>query len=140
VIEEQKETHVEKPELPRITADETARYLSDLAEKTAAVGKAFPEFTPKIASVAESVRTVDAANLRDAEQALAALEEKLIAIIRVAAEESVLIEVQRDVESDLGPFRPTMTAEQLARIEQQLSRRKLLERFGAPRLSLFYLM
>jgi hypothetical protein len=33
-----------------------------------------------------------------------------------------------------------MTTAQLAMLEQQLSRRKLLERFNVPRLSLFYLM
>ena len=83
---------------------------------------------------------MDASNFRDAEQILSALEERLIAILRVAAEESVLMEVQRDVEAELGPFRSTMTTEQLAMLEQQLSRRKLLERYNVPRLSLFYLM
>jgi hypothetical protein len=52
----------------------------------------------------------------------------------------VLIELQRDVEAELAPFRSTMTAPQLAMLEQQLSRRKLLERYDVPRLSLFYLM
>jgi hypothetical protein len=50
------------------------------------------------------------------------------------------VEVQRDVEAELGPFRSTMTTEQLAMLEQQLARRKLLERYNVPRLSLFYLM
>jgi hypothetical protein len=33
-----------------------------------------------------------------------------------------------------------MTVEQLTMLEQQLWRRKLMERFDVPRLSLFYLM
>lgn len=140
VIEEKKDTRVERPELPEISSEETRRYLEDLAEKTAALKKAFPEFEPRISVLAESVRTVNTGNFRDAEQILSALEERLIAILRVAAEESVLVEVQQDVESELGPFRSTMTAEQLAMLEQQLLRRKLLERFNVPRLSLFYLM
>ena len=86
------------------------------------------------------MRRVDAVNFRDSEQILEALEERLIAILRVAAEESVLVDIQRDVESELGPFRANMTAAQLAMLEQQLSRRKLLERYNVPRLSLFYLM
>ena len=69
-----------------------------------------------------------------------ALEDRLIAILRVASEENVLVEVRRDVDSELGPFRSTMTTEQLAMLEQQLQRRKLLERYNVPRLSLFYLM
>ena len=139
-IDEQKETRVEKPAPPRISREETQRYLDDLAGKTAAVAAAFPEFAPKIASIAESVRTVDASSFRDAEQMLSALEERLIAILRVGAEEGLLAEVKRDVDAELGPFRSTMTAEQLAMLEGQLSRRKLLERYSVPRLSLFYLM
>jgi len=140
IIEEQKETRVERQELQQISAQETQQYLKDLAEKTATVSQAFPEFAAKINSLAESVRGVDAGNFRDAEQILEALEERLIAILRVAADESVLIEIQRDVEGELGPFRATMTTAQLAMLEQQLSRRKLLERYNVPRLSLFYLM
>jgi hypothetical protein len=140
VIEEQKETHVDRPGLPQISAEETRKYLEDLAGKTDAVCQTFPEFATKIHALAESVRTVDASNFRDSEQILSALEERLISILRVAAEENVLVEVQRDVEADLGPFRSTMTTEQLAMLEQQLARRKLLERYNVPRLSLFYLM
>ncbi|HSG69973.1 MAG TPA: hypothetical protein VLA12_06130 [Planctomycetaceae bacterium] len=140
VLEELKETRVERPELPQISAEETRKYLEDLAEKTQAVGKAFPEFESKFGALATSVRTVDTRNFRDAEQTLTALEDRLISILRVAADESVLVEVQRDVQSELGPFRATMTTEQLAMLEQQLSRRKLLERYNVPRLSLFYLM
>jgi len=140
VIEEQKETHVDRPSLPQIPTEETRKYLEDLAGKTDAVSQAFPEFATKIHALAESVRTVDASNFRDSEQILSALEERLISILRVAAEENVLVEVQRDVEAELGPFRSTMTTEQLAMLEQQLARRKLLERYNVPRLSLFYLM
>lgn len=140
IIEEQKENRVERPELPQISSDETRQYLDDLAEKTRAVSRVFPEFAIKIDGIADSVRLVDPGNFRDSEQILEALEERLIAILRVAADETVLIELQRDVEAELAPFRSTMTAPQLAMLEQQLSRRKLLERYDVPRLSLFYLM
>jgi hypothetical protein len=140
IIEEQKEARVERPELPQIPSEETRRYLEDLAAKTAAVSQTFPEFASKINTLAESVRGVDPGNFRDSEQILEALEERLISILRVAADESVLVDVQQEVESELGPFRSTMTAAQLSMLEQQLSRRKLLERYNVPRLSLFYLM
>jgi hypothetical protein len=140
VLEEQKETRLERPELPQIPAEETQRYLEDLAQKTNDAGKVFPEFAPKFAALAESVRAVNGSNFRDSEQTLAALEERLIAILRVAVDETVLVDLQREVQSELGAFRSTMTTEQLAMLEQQLSRRKLLERYNVPRLSLFYLM
>jgi hypothetical protein len=140
VIAELKDARVEKAALPEIPADETRKYLEDLAEKTSAVSKSFPEFTAKISAIADSVRAIDTKNFRDAEQVMSALEEKLIAILRVAADEAALVEVKREVDSELAPFRSTMTTEQLAMLEQQLSRRKLLERYNVPRLSLFYLM
>jgi hypothetical protein len=140
VIEEQKETSVDKPERPEISMEETRTYLAGLAEKTAALSATFPEFSGKIASIAESVRAVDPADFRNAEQTLTALEERLLAIVKIAADESSLLDVRRGVDAELGPFRSSMTAEQLAMLEQQLLRRKLLERYRAPRLSLFYLM
>ena len=140
IIEEQKDSRVERPELPQISKEETRQYLEDLAAKTASVGLALPEFAPRIHTLAESVREVDPSNFRDSEQVLEALEERLIAILRIASDQSVLIEVQREVEAELAPFRSTMTAPQLGMLEQQLSRRKLLERYNVPRLSLFYLM
>lgn len=140
VIEEMKDTRVEKPALPEIPADETRKYLEDLAEKTSAVAKSFPEFGTKIGAIAEAVRAVDTKNFRDAEQVMSALEERLIAILRVAADEAALIDVKREVDGELAPFRSTMTTEQLSMLEQQLSKRKLLERYNVPRLSLFYLM
>ena len=140
VIEEQKEVRVDRPELPQISDEETRKYLADLAEKTSAVQSLFPEFASKIANVALSVRDVETNSLRDAEQTLNALEERLISILRVAVDESVLIEIQKDIESELAVFRSTMTTQQLAMLEQQLSKRKLLERYNLPRLSLFYLM
>jgi hypothetical protein len=140
VIEEQKDTRVDRPELPQISETETRKYLEDLAEKVAALKKVFSEFASKIDSIAESIRGVDTSNFRDAEQILSALEDRFISILRVAADESALVEVRRDVDSELGPFRSTMTAEQLSMLEQQLSKRKLLERYNVPRLSLFYLM
>jgi hypothetical protein len=140
VIEEQKETRVERPEMPQISSEETRKYLANLAEQVNAVQPLFPEFASKIASLAGSVREVETNSLRDAEQTLSAMEEKLISILRIAADESVLVEIHKDVESELAAFRSTMTTQQLAMIEQQLSKRKLLERYNLPRLSLFYLM
>ncbi len=51
-----------------------------------------------------------------------------------------MIALKREVDRELNPFRSNMTAPQIAMLEQQLWRRKLLEKFGVPRLSLFYLL
>ncbi len=110
--------------------DEVAEYLGKLAAEVERLDK----------GIASSIRCVDAADLRMAEQALSALEEKLIAKLKFTADDQTMIELKRGVDGELNPFRSTMTTAQLAMIEQQLWRRKLLERFNAPRLSLFYLI
>jgi hypothetical protein len=115
---------VDRPSLPQIPTEETRKYLEDLAGKTDAVSRLFLNLRQRSMRLAESVRTVDASNFRDSEQILSALEERLISILRVAAEENVLVEVQRDVEAELGPFRSTMTTEQLAMLEQQAGAKK----------------
>jgi hypothetical protein len=68
------------------------------------------------------------------------LEEKLLAKLKFTADDQTMIDVKREVDSELNPFRSTMTTSQLAMLEQQMWRRKLLERFKIPRLSLFYLI
>jgi hypothetical protein len=140
IAEEKKGPREEKAPLPEIPAEETRKYLEDLAEKTVGLGKVFPEFAGKISGIADAVRVVEVGNFRGAEQVLGALEDRLISILKVAADESALIEVKKEVDGELAPFRSTMTAEQLTMLEQQLGKRKMLERFNVPRLSLFYLM
>ena len=140
VLNDSKETRIDRPELPEIPKNEIQSFLDSISGKTLALGTTFPEFAARITSIAEAVRTVDASNFREAEQTLGALEERLIAILKVASSESVMLEIQRGVESDLAPCRSTMTAEQLSMLEQQLWRRKLMERYELARLSLFYLM
>ena len=83
---------------------------------------------------------VDTTDLRTAETVLNALEEKLIAIIKIAADEAALVEVGKSVEASLAPFRSKMTVEQLSMLDGQLQKRKLMEHCGIPRLSLFYLI
>jgi hypothetical protein len=140
ICEESKDLRVEKPELPDISSDQVAAYIEKLASGVEGLSRAFPEFGSRIATIAASVRNLSVGNLREAEQQLSALEEKVIALIKVASDDAVLLEVKREVDADLAPFRSTMTVEQLTMLEQQLWRRKLMERFDVPRLSLFYLM
>ena len=140
VVKEQKNLRTEAPDLPEFSTDEVAAYLKGLADQIAPLGKTFPEFESRFSQIANSIRSQGGSDLQAGEHALNALEEKLIAIIKIAADERVLIDVGREVERSLSSFRRTMTAEQLAMLEQQLWKRKLMERYNAPRLSLFYLI
>jgi hypothetical protein len=129
-MEEHKELRVEAPKLPDFKEDEVRAYIGKLAD----------DVTPVDAGIAASVRAVDVIDLRSAEQTLTALEEKLIAKLKFTADDRTMIELKREVDGELNPFRSTMTTAQLTMLEQQMWRRKLLERFNLPRLSLFYLI
>jgi hypothetical protein len=128
--DEQKELSVEAPESPDFGKDEVGDYLAKLADEVASVDE----------GVASSIRALNTTDLRALEQSLSALEEKLIAKLKFTADDRTIIDVKRDVDGELNPFRSTMTAAQLTMLEQQMWRRKLLERFNLPRLSLFYLI
>ena len=130
VCEEQKELTIEAPELPDFDGNEVVAYIQKLANQVESIDM----------RIAQTIRTVETGDLKAAEQTLSALEEKLIAKIKVDADDKTMIEVKRDVDGELNPYRSTMTAAQLAMVEQQLWKRKLLERFNMPRLSLFYLI
>ncbi len=78
-------------------------------------------------------------NLEDLERHLTVFEEKLLAALTQAASADELVELRREVDRSLAPYRSKMKAEQITLIEKQFLQKKLFERFGLPRLSLFYL-
>jgi hypothetical protein len=79
------------------------------------------------------------ADLEEFERRLTALEDKLIAMERAKQTEDELLAARRDLDLQLKPYRGKMTADQLAMLERQYLERRLLERAGLPRLSLFYM-
>ncbi len=80
-----------------------------------------------------------ALDLESLERRLSAAEEKLSAALLAAADEDVLVSIHADLDRQLAPYRRRMSAEQLGQLERQYLQKRLLERFGLPRLSLFYL-
>jgi len=50
-----------------------------------------------------------------------------------------MLKIRREVDGQLAMYRRKMRAEQLAMVEKQYVQKRLLEEFGIPRLSLFYL-
>jgi hypothetical protein len=80
-----------------------------------------------------------ALDLEDLERRLTVLEEKLASVLTGAAQEDFLLEVRRDLDRQLAPYRRKMNAVQLAQLERQYLQKRLWERYNLPRLSLFYL-
>ena len=140
VLDEQKDLRVEKPVIPDLGGDEVSEFLAKTATSIAALSRTFPEFAARFESIATSIRELNIKNLREVEQTLNALEEKLVELLKVGSDEALLVQLKRSLDSELQPFRSKMTAEQLAMVEQQMWRRKLMEHFNIPRLSLFYLL
>ncbi|MFN3326487.1 MAG: hypothetical protein ACK5AZ_23570 [Bryobacteraceae bacterium] len=78
-------------------------------------------------------------DLEQLEQRLTALEDKLTSLIRAAQTEEDLFAARRELDMQLRPYRGKMSADQLAMLEKQYLDRRLFERSGLPRLSLFYM-
>jgi len=104
----------------------------DLARRIAQARASLGDLMPLLDSPAR----LDIENL---ERRLSAAEEKLTAALLAEAAEDWLVEIQSDLDRQLAPYRRRMSAVQLSQLERQYTQKRLLERFGLPRLSLFYL-
>lgn len=98
--------------------------------------------TQSRASLAEMMPLLDSPadlDLENLERRLSAIEEKLTAGLIAQADENILVSIHSELDKHLAPYRRRMSAEQLGQLERQYTQKRLLERFGLPRLSLFYL-
>ena len=77
--------------------------------------------------------------LEDLERRLTVLEEKLFAVLMTATPDEDLVKVRAEADRDLAPYRRNMTAAQIEQLHKQYVHKRLLERCGVPRLSLFYM-
>jgi hypothetical protein len=78
-------------------------------------------------------------DLEDIERRLTVAEEKLTAALTASAPEEFLLDIRREMDHQLAPYRRKMNAAQLAQLERQYMQKRLWERYNLPRLSLFYL-
>ncbi len=104
---------------PGTLAVETARTLRELAEEIERGGK-----LPR---------------LEDLERRLTVLEEKLFAALLAAISDEELVRVRAEADHDLSPYRRKMAAAQIEQLHKQYDHKRLLEKCGVPRLSLFYM-
>jgi hypothetical protein len=105
-----------------------------------------PELASRLEEIAQALEGCDvlldtpgALDLEDLERRLTVLDEKLHALLTSDASEDLLLRIRREVDGQLAPHRRRMKAEQLALVEKQYVQKRLLEEFGLPRLSLYYL-
>jgi hypothetical protein len=111
------------PERPGVSA-------MALARQTAATLR-------ELASEMESGNT--SPRLEDLERRLTVLEEKLFAVLLAATPDDEIVAVRRESDRELAPYRRNMPAAQIDQLQKQYVHKRLLEKYGLPRLSLFYM-
>jgi len=77
--------------------------------------------------------------LEDLERRLTVMEEKLFAALLTVTPDGELVAVRAEADRDLAPYRRNMTAAQIEQLHKQYVHKRLLEKHGVPRLSLFYM-
>ncbi len=130
------ETAARKRAEPPFPVEDLRAYLAANSEAVSAAG--FPEIAATLEKLAVEAEERHR-NLEELEQRLTALEEKLIATLKSSQTEEQLFEARRELDAQLRPYRGKMTAGQLVMLERQYLERRLLQRAGLPRLSLFYM-
>lgn len=110
-----------------------------LGPNSAELGARLEDARKKLEEMLPIVDTPAALDLEELERRLTVLEEKLTAALTAGASEEVLLEIRREMDRALAPYRRKMTADQLSVLERQYAQKRLFEKFDVPRLSLFYL-
>ena len=77
--------------------------------------------------------------LEDLERHLNIIEEKLFAMLLAAAPDEDVVAVRSQADRELAPYRSKMAAAQVEQLQKQYVHKRLLEKHGLPRLSLFYM-
>ena len=116
-------TTAKLPERPGVSA-------MALAQETAATLR-------ELASEMEGANT--SPRLEDLERRLTVLEEKLLAALLAGATDDEIVNLRGEADRELAPYRRKMPAAQIEQLQKQYVHKRLLERYGLPRLSLFYM-
>ena len=97
------------------------------------------ETRARLAELSLLVESPGVLDLEDLERRLTVAEEKLTAALTSGAPEEFLLDIRREMDQQLAPYRRKMSSAQLAQLERQYMQKRLWERYNLPRLSLFYL-
>jgi hypothetical protein len=154
--EQQEATAGSAPKAARVTSSEVfsreelksyfLKNVSQMKQAAETSNAQQAEMAGRLREIAQSLEasvalldTPKALDLEDLERRLTNLDEKIHALLTVHAPEDAMLKIRREVDGQLGMYRRKMKAEQLALVEKQYMHKRLLEEFGLPRLSLFYL-
>jgi hypothetical protein len=77
--------------------------------------------------------------LEDLERHLTVVEEKLFAALLASTPDEDIVNVRAQADRELAPYRRKMAGPQIEQLQKQYVHKRLLEKYGLPRLSLFYM-
>jgi hypothetical protein len=115
-----------------LAAEKLHTQQADLATRLREAGAKLTEMLPLLDSPAKL-------DLEDLERRLTICEERLCAALSASANDELLLNIRRDLDRQLAPYRRKMTSAQLSDLERRYTQKRLFESAGVPRLSLFYL-
>jgi hypothetical protein len=99
---------------------------------------------PGAKAAADSLKTAanelsSSLHMEDLERKLTVMEEKLFAALFASTSDDELVQVRREADSATAPYRSKMPSSQIEQLQKQFVHKRLLEKHGVPRLSLFYM-
>jgi len=97
------------------------------------------ETAKTLRQLAEQIIGKSEHRLEDLERRLTVLEEKLFAVLLTSTPDEEIVTVRAEADRDLAPYRRKMSGAQIDQLHKQYVQKRLLEKYGLPRLSLFYL-
>jgi hypothetical protein len=122
------------------------RNIESISAAASALNEAQPELTAdflrtrqRLLELLPLLDSPGALDLEDLERQLTVIEEKLSASLTAHVPDDFQLNVRREMDRQLAPYRRKMTAAQLSQLERQYLQKRLWERYNLPRLSLFYL-
>ncbi len=147
-VEEMKDASVgaARRERPELDKQDIAAFLGGNAEELEKIGSKLPEAARPLArESAKTLRELGSAvpqvqtPLEDLERRLTVMEEKLFAVLLAATPDEEIVAVRAEADRELAPYRRNMNAAQIEQLHKQYVHKRLLEKHGVPRLSLFYM-
>jgi len=112
-----------------------------LPERTGIAGQPIAHETAntlrQLAADLEAAKTLP--RLEDLERRLTVAEEKLFAVVLAVTPDDQIVAVRAEADRELAPYRSKMPSGQIEQLLKQYVHKRLLEKYGLPRLSLFYM-
>jgi len=97
------------------------------------------ESAATLRTVAGEIAARPTQRLEGVERRLTVVEEKLLAALLAATPDAELVDVRAQADRELAPYRSKMPGAQIEQLLKQYVHKRLLEKYGLPRLSLFYM-